>query len=77
MLEEIFFAYQGNTSHKAIMSGGPTRDRDMGRKWESDALKRKRKALTAIPNEALSSSMVKILKKPSTSVTASESSGET
>ncbi|GFQ82353.1 hypothetical protein TNCT_540471 [Trichonephila clavata] len=55
------------------MSGGPTRDRDIGRKWESGALKRKRKAVTVISNQALSSSMMKFLKKPSTSVTASES----
>ncbi|GFT52637.1 hypothetical protein TNCV_3765361 [Trichonephila clavipes] len=59
------------------MSGGPTRERDIGRKWESGALKRKRKAVTVVSNQALSSSMMKFLKKPSTSVTASESSGET
>ncbi|GFQ99542.1 hypothetical protein TNCT_654261 [Trichonephila clavata] len=59
------------------MSGGPTRDRDIGKKWESGALKRKRKAVTVISNQALSSSMMKFLEKPSTSVTASESSGET
>ncbi|GFS61259.1 hypothetical protein TNIN_128431 [Trichonephila inaurata madagascariensis] len=58
------------------MSGGPTRDRDLGRKWESGALKRKRKAVTVISNQVLSSSMMKFLKKP-TSVIASESSGET
>ncbi|GFT81442.1 zinc finger MYM-type protein 5 [Trichonephila clavipes] len=60
-----------------IMPGGPTRDRDIGRKWEPGALKRKRRAVTVISNRALSSSMIKFLKKPSTIVTVSESSGET
>ncbi|GFY76685.1 hypothetical protein TNIN_437901 [Trichonephila inaurata madagascariensis] len=59
------------------MSGEPTRDRDIGRKGEFGALKRKRKAVTVISNQALSYSMMKFLKKPSTSVTASESSGKT
>lgn len=59
------------------MSGGPSRDRDVGRKWESGASKRKRKAETAISNQALSSSMMKFLKKPSSGVTASESCDET
>ncbi|CAG4956030.1 unnamed protein product [Parnassius apollo] len=59
------------------MSGGPSRDRDKGRKWESGALKRKRKVEAVISNQALSSSMLKFLKKPSSSVTASESSDET
>ncbi|CAG4962562.1 unnamed protein product [Parnassius apollo] len=62
---------------QVIMSGGPSRDRDKGRKWESGALKRKRKVEAIISNQALSSSMLKFLKKPSSSVTASESSDET
>ncbi|GFS77050.1 hypothetical protein TNCV_3756921 [Trichonephila clavipes] len=43
-------------------------------------IKKKKKGciyITVISNQALSSSMMKFLKKPSTSVTASESSGET
>ncbi|CAG4984980.1 unnamed protein product [Parnassius apollo] len=49
------------------MSGGPSRDKDKGRKWESGALKRKRKVEAVVSNQALSVS----------SVTASESSDET
>ncbi|CAG5047441.1 unnamed protein product [Parnassius apollo] len=59
------------------MSERPSRDRDKGRKWESGALKRKRKVEAVISNQTLSSSMLKFLKKPSSSVTASESSDET
>lgn len=52
------------------MSGpGPSRDRDLGRKWESGSAKRKRKAERAVGNQVLSSSMMKFLKK-----TLSESS---
>ncbi|KAK4880038.1 hypothetical protein RN001_008184 [Aquatica leii] len=51
------------------MSGGPSRDRDIGRKWESGASKRKRKAETIMSNQAMSSSMMKFLKKHSSGVT--------
>ncbi|XP_026482054.1 zinc finger MYM-type protein 5-like [Ctenocephalides felis] len=59
------------------MSGGSSRDRDIGRKWESGALKRKRNAVTVMSNQALSLSMMKFLKKSSAGVTVSRSPEET
>ena len=58
------------------MSGKPTRDRDLGRTWESGASKRKRKTETEKSNQAMSSSMIKFFKKPLSTVTNSESSDE-
>lgn len=56
------------------MSGGPSRDRDIGRKWESGASKKRRKAETVMSNQTLSSSMMKYLsKKPCSEVTSFES----
>ncbi|XP_051168857.1 zinc finger MYM-type protein 1-like [Leptopilina boulardi] len=44
---------------------GPSRKSDAVRKWESGASKRKRKAAEALSNEAMSSTMIKFLKKSS------------
>lgn len=48
---------------------GSSRDRDTGRKWESGASKRKRKAEMMQVNQAMSTSMMKFLNKTSTSTT--------
>lgn len=48
---------------------GSSKDRDTGRKWESGASKRKRKAEMMQVNQAMSTSMMKFLNKTSTSTT--------
>ncbi|KAF2886830.1 hypothetical protein ILUMI_19344 [Ignelater luminosus] len=58
------------------MSGGPSRDRDIGKKWKSGASKRKRKAETVLSNQAMSFSIMKFLKKPCSGITAPESFDE-
>lgn len=48
---------------------GPSRIRDIGRKWKSGTSKRKRKADEAKENEVMSSNMMKFFKKPASCIT--------